>query len=198
MRTFVQNIFAAAIVLTAASVGNAQYSSPRGSGYSSGYTSPSSYASSVSYGYSNEIITNFSHGTLTSGQNVKGGSTVTTIDIQGKYLRTFNANIQIGGLAGLQSLSGTKSQTLLTALGIGVYNFDTNIKQSFFVEGGAGIFPVLNTTGDFESKFGLYVGGGKRFPIWERVSYIPTAAIVKKGDLDMGFDIQFLNFSIMF
>jgi hypothetical protein len=195
MSALLQKILAAAVMIAAASTAQAQYnSSPRG------YTAPSSYGSSVSYGHSNEIITNFSKGFITSGKNQKGGDTITTIDIQGKYLRVLNANIQIGGLAEIQSFSGGNSRTLLTALGIGVYNFDTNLKQSFFVEGGLGIYPVQKEypSNDYESKIGLYVGGGKRFPIWERVSYIPTAALVKKGDLDFAFDIQFLNFSIMF
>lgn len=190
MKTLFQNILVISAIFIAASIANAQYSAPRG-GYYTG--------SSLSYGHQNEIITNFTNGSFYSGERVKNGGSVTTIQVQGKYLRTLTANIQAGGQVGLLSLSGGGSETLLTALAVGVYNFDVNFKQSFFAEGGLGIFPVQSeTTGDYESKFGLYVGGGKRFPIWERVSYIPTLALVKKGDLDFGFDIQFLNFSIMF
>ncbi len=200
MKTLVKNVLAAAVVLIAASIANAQYSSPRGSSSGGGYyTGSSAYGSSVSFGHSNEIITNFTRGTLYSGKSTKNGSSVTTIDIQGKYLRVWNADVQVGGMVGLNSVSGGGSRTLLTALGIGIYNFDTNIKQAFFVEGGVGIYPVLNDTSlEYESKFGFYFGGGKRFPIWERVSYVPSASLVKKGDLELAFDIQFLNFSIMF
>jgi hypothetical protein len=206
MRKLVQNILATSVIIAASSMAHAQYNPRARSGTSPStapstgyYTGSSSYGSSVSYGHSNEIITNFSRGTIYSGKDQKNGDSRTTIDIQGKYLRVLTANIQIGGQAGFRSISGGGGQTLLTALGIGVYNFDTDIKNSFFVEGGLGIYPVLKDTGtDYESKFGLYAGGGKRFPIWERVSYIPTAALVKKGDLDFAFDIQFLNFSIMF
>ncbi|MBK9323225.1 MAG: hypothetical protein IPM97_09845 [Bdellovibrionaceae bacterium] len=200
MKAFIKNILTVSIILFVTTVAKAQYgrggsSNERSGGY---YTGSSAYGSSVSFGHSNEIITNFSRGTLYSGKSTTNGSSVTTIDIQGKYLRVWNANVQVGGMVGLYSTSGGVSRTLLTALGIGIYNFDTNIKQAFFAEGGVGIYPVLNSAGDYDSKFGFYIGGGKRFPIWERVSYIPSASLVKKGDLDFAFDIQFINFSIMF
>lgn len=194
MKKFIQNILAATIVLGSSSVVFAQYGS-RG-----GYYSGSSYGSSISYANENEIITNFTHGSLVTGKATTDSPTRTVITIAGGYLRTVNANVQAGAQAQIQSYSGGgDSETLLTLVGLGVYNFDTNFKQSFFVQGGLGIYPVLKSDGTgHESKFGFLVGGGKRFPIWGNVNYIPTASLVKKGDLDIGFDIQFLNFSIMF
>lgn len=153
----------------------------------------------MSFASENEIITNFTHGSLISEKKTKNGSTQTTVTIAGTYLRTINANVQGGAIAEIQSVSGGNSETLLTLVGLGVYNFDTNFKQSFFVQGGLGVYPVLkDNSADHESKIGFLVGGGKRFPIWGNVNYIPTASLVKKGDLDIGFDIEFLNFSIMF
>lgn len=193
LRKFIQNVLAATIVLGSASTVFAQHSS-RG-----GYYSGSSYGSSVSFGNENEIITNFTHGSLVTGKVTKDSPNYTTITISGAYLRTVNANVQAGAQAQIQSISGGNSETLLTLVGLGVYNFDTNFKQSFFVQGGLGIYPLLKEDGSgHESKFGFLIGGGKRFPIWGNVNYIPTASLVKKGDLDIGFDIQFLNFSIMF
>ncbi|WP_413288946.1 hypothetical protein [Bdellovibrio sp. HCB337] len=203
MRKFIQNLLAASIVLGSASTVFAQYGTgTRSGGSSSGgyYTGSSSYGSSVAYGTPNEIITNFTSGSLLSGKQCKDCDSSTNITIQGMYLRTITAEWQGGAQAGIQSISGGGGQTLLTLVGLGVYNFDTNFKESFFAMGGLGIYPVIKDdgSGDYESKFGFTIGGGKRFPLWGSVNYIPTVAIVKKGDLDIGFDIEFLNFSIMF
>jgi hypothetical protein len=180
-------MLAAMIVLFFASTGLAQYGSRP------------SYSSSVSFGTENEIITNGTFGKLLTGKSCKNCDNQTIIDISGTYLRTMNANVQAGALAEIQSISGGNSETLLTLVALGVYNFDTSFKQSFFVQGGLGIYPVRKDNSlDHESKFGFLVGGGKRFPIWGNVNYIPTASLVKKGDLDIGFDIEFLNFSLMF
>lgn len=198
MRTVIKNFFVAALVISAVSFAQAQQ---RGGRATSGYTSPSSYGSSISFGHQNEIITNFTQGSVYSGKRTKNGSSVTDIDVGAKYLRTINSNVQVGGGVRIQSFGGGPSHTDLTALAIGIYNFDIDFKQAFFAEGGIGLYPVYNddpAVKTWESKFGLYVAGGKRFPIWERVSFIPTLALVKKGDVDFAFDIQFLNFSIMF
>ncbi|MGZ3747247.1 MAG: hypothetical protein ACXWRE_07750 [Pseudobdellovibrionaceae bacterium] len=190
-----QNLLAAIAIIFSASTVFAQY----GSRHSSSYSSSSSYTSSVSYGTENELITNGTFGFLFSGKDCKNCDSQTTIDISGTYLRTINANVQAGALARVTSYSGGYSETLLTLVALGVYNFDTSFKQSFFVEGGLGIYPVRKEIGPgHESKFGLLIGAGKRFPIWGNVNYIPTVSLVKKGDLDFGFDIEFLNFSIMF
>jgi hypothetical protein len=196
LRKFIQNILAATVVLTFASTVFAQ---SRGSA-PGGYYSGSTYSSSMSFASENEIITNFTNGSIVTGKMRKTGDTITTTTIAGTYLRTINANVQAGAMAQIQSTnaSGT-SETLMTLVGMGVYNFDTNFKQSFFAQGGLGLYPVLKElSAEHESKFGFFVGGGKRFPIWGNVNYIPTASLVKKGDLDIGFDVEFLNFSIMF
>lgn len=200
MRKFIQNILAASIVIVAASAAQAQYGSGSRSGsYGSSYSSSSSYTSSVSYGTENELITNFTTGTLYAGKACKDCDSATTIILRGHYLRTMTPNVQAGVMAGIESYSGGNSDTRLTLMALGVYNFDTSFKQSFFVQGGLGIYPVPkdNEPGT-EGKLGILIGAGKRFPIWGNVNYIPTASLVKKGDIDFAFDIQFLNFSIMF
>jgi hypothetical protein len=196
VRKFVQNILAATIVIASASTVYAQYGTR-------GYTGSSSYGSSISFGTPNEIIMNLglvgTNGSLKSGKETKNGSSQTNITVGGNYLRTINSNVQAGAQAQIQSLSGGNSETLLTLVALGVYNFDTTFKDAFFVQGGLGIYPVWKDDGSgHESKFGFMIGGGKRFPLWGNVNYIPSASLVKRGDLDIGFDVQFLNFSIMF
>jgi len=197
VRKFIQNILAASVIIVSTSTVYAQYGGSHSSG---GYYSGSTYGSSVSYGYNNEIITNFTSGHLWSGKPCSRCDSGTDINVEGRYLRTLNSNVQVGGDVDIHSVSGGygESETMLSLVGIGVYNFDTNFKQAFFAEGGIGIYPVPNDKGTHDSKFGFFVGGGKRFPLWDRISYIPTLDLVKKGDLDIAFDIEFLNFSFMF
>lgn len=204
MRKFVQNLLAATIVIASASTVYAQYgtrgSSSSGSNY---YSGSSPYSSSVSFGSPNEIIMSLTgvstNGSMQSGKNCKNCDSQTTTSIGANYLRTINANVQAGAQAQIQSYSGGRSETLLTLVALGVYNFDTTFKDAFFAQGGLGIYPVLKDDGSgYESKFGFMIGGGKRFPLWGNVNYIPSASLVKRGDIDFAFDIQFLNFSVMF
>ncbi len=195
MKKFIQNILAATIIVFTASTVFAQHGTRSGA-----YSNTSAYGSSVNFSNENEIITNFTYGKLLTGKDCGNCDSQTNIDISGTYLRTLDSNIQAGGMARINSTSGGGSnETLLTLVALGVYNFDTNFKQAFFVQGGFGIYPVWkNYKTGHESKFGFTIGGGKRFPIWGNVNYIPTASLTKQGDLDIGFDIEFLNFSIMF
>lgn len=199
MRKFIQNLLAASIVLGSASTVFAQYGTGTRSGSGGYYSGSSSYGSSVAYGTPNEIITNFTSGRLLSGKACKDCDSATNITVNGMYLRSINSEWQAGAQAGIEITGGGDSETLLTLVGLGVYNFDTNFKQAFFVIGGLGLYPVPKEGAPgHESKFGFTIGGGKRFPLWGNVNYIPTVSMVKKGDLDIGFDIEFLNFSIMF
>lgn len=194
MKKFVQNMLISTALILSASTVFAQYGTRSGS-----YSGSSSYSSSVSFGTENELITNGTYGKILTGKACKNCDSETNTDISATYLRTITANIQGGVLANINSISGGTSETLLTLVALGVYNFDTSFKQAFFAQAGLGIYPVLkdNAPGH-ESKFGFLIGGGKRFPIWGNVNYIPTVSLVKKGDLDFGFDIEFLNFSLMF
>lgn len=203
MRKFVQNLLAATIVIASASTVYAQYGS-RGTASSSGssYYGSSSYSSSVSFGSPNEIIMSLTgvgtNGSMQSGKECKNCTSETVTTIGANYLRTINSNVQAGAQAQFKSTSGP-SETQLTLVALGVYNFDTTFKDAFFVQGGLGIYPVLkDDLSGHESKFGFMIGGGKRFPLWGNVNYIPSASLVKRGDIDFAFDIQFLNFSVMF
>lgn len=204
MRKFVQNLLAATIVIASASTVYAQYGThgTAASGGSTYYSGSSPYSSSVSFGSPNEIIMSLTgigtNGSMQSGKKCKSCDSQTTTTIGGNYLRTINANIQAGAQAQIQSVSGP-SETLLTLVALGVYNFDTTFKDAFFAQGGVGIYPVLkDDNSGHESKFGFMIGAGKRFPLWGNVNYIPSASLVKRGDVDFAFDIQFLNFSVMF
>lgn len=190
MKKLIQTLFASAFIVALAPQVFAQ--GRRGT-YSPG---TSAYGSSIAYGYNNEIITNFTSGTLISGKACANCSSVTSIQLQAAYLRTMNANVQAGGWV---NINNTGSDTLFTLVGLGVYNFETDFKNSFFAQGGLGIYPVPKSIGPgYESKFGFMIGAGKRFPLWDRVNYIPTLSLEKRGDLDISFVIQLINFSIMF
>ncbi len=202
MRSFVQNLLAATIVIASASTTYAQYGTRGSSSSGSGnyYTGSSSYGSSVTFGTPNELIMNLTsvstHGSLRSGKLCKNCDSTTTTAIGANYLRTIDAHIQAGAQAQVVSAS---SETLLTLVALGVYNFDTTLKEAFFAQGGLGIYPVPKEVGPgYESKFGFMIGAGKRFPLWGNVNYTPSASLVKRGDLDFSIEIEFLNFSVMF
>jgi hypothetical protein len=194
LKNYVQTLFAAGLIFLAFAP-QAFSQTRRGTTYTPGTTA---YGSSISYGYSNEIITNFTSGNLITEKpcNAVGCKSQTTTMLQGAYLRSINANIQAGAR---MVINNNGDETLFTLLALGVYNFDTDFKNAFFGQGGIGIYPVLKSNlSGYENKIGFFIGGGKRFPIWDRVNYIPSISLVKKGDLDIGFDIEFLNFSLMF
>jgi len=146
--------------------------------------------------YLNEIQTSFMSGSVQSYKS--GTQSVTQISGTASYARLIQPLIQVGGEAGLGYINSGSTTTTYMLVGIAKYNFDSDIKQSFYVDGGAGVFAVANSTGGSDSKFGFLVGAGKRLPLWERVSYNPEARIYKKGDLDANIEITFLNLSIMY
>jgi hypothetical protein len=138
------------------------------------------------------------NGKLTS-QKPKDGSTTTVIDARGSYAFHLQDQIQVGGEVGFFSTSGgTTSASYVELLGFGTFNFDPNIAESFYVKGGAGLFGVPKVNGEYENKFGLFAGVGARFPMWGSLAYNPEARLLKKGDLDISFEIIFLQASVMF
>ncbi len=155
-----------------------------------------SYSSMNSGEYLNEIQTSFVGGSF---QNYKTGSqSVTQLTGTASYARLIRPLIQVGGEVGLSYVNAATTTTTLTALAIGKYNFDSDLKESFYVDAGAGILSAVNNTGGTDTKFSFMVGGGRRIPLWERISYNPEARLYKKGDLDPNIEIQFLNLSIMY
>lgn len=195
MKTFVKKLVLAGFVVVLSSVASAQ-------GRRTYTPGTNSYGSSLAYGYNNEILTNFTSGSIITEKPCNNSNyprtckSSTAIVLEGAYLHTVTSEIQAGARV---IVNNTGDDTLFTLLALGVYNFDTDFKNAFFAQGGLGIYPVLkNDLSAYESKIGFFIGAGKRFPIWDRINYIPSLSMVKKGDLDFGFDIQFLAFSFMF
>lgn len=147
--------------------------------------------------YVNELQTSYSGGSFSTSK--VGTQSFTIININATYARLIKEKIQVGVEAGFNSTSGgAVSSTSFTAMGFGSYNFDENIQQSLYAKGGLGMFTVANASGGNDSKFGFMLGGGRRFPIWDRINYSPEVRLYKKGDFDPTFDVQFLNLSILF
>lgn len=128
-----------------------------------------------------------------------GKDTVTVIGARGSYLVQLREELQVGGEAAFFSTSGgAKSQSYFEAAGVGAWNFSRDLSTSIFAKGGVGLFAVLNEKAEYENKLGLFVGGGKRFPLWTNVNYAPEVRIYKKGNIDPSFEILFINVSVLF
>ncbi|MNL47496.1 hypothetical protein D3C87_1702880 [compost metagenome] len=91
-----------------------------------------------------------------------------------------------------------KGATAFDLIGVGVYNVDSDLKNSIFAKAGVGIYSVPNDDLDgFEAQFGFFLGAGKRFAWLSNVSYTPELRLVKRGDIDMAVEIALINFSIL-
>lgn len=159
-------------------------------------------SSSYSFGYTNEITTMATTGSFASGKQCKNCDGGSALDVGVGYLRAWKDNIQFGGEGRFQQLSEEvsgvgKSVTRIDLVGVGVYNLESDFKNSIFVKGGIGIFSALNDDGtDYENKFGFFVGAGKRFNWLSSVAYSPELRLVKRGDIDISIELALLNFSI--
>ncbi len=151
----------------------------------------------------NEFTTLLTRGVFISEKRSKNASTGTVIDIGASYLHYLKEGFQVGGEGRIQMLSKEvsptgDSKTLFDIAGVGAYNFQSDLKNAFFLKAGIGLYSVLNDREtDYETKFGLFFGGGKRFALWNNVSYAPELRFVKKGDIDMGIEVAILNFSVI-
>lgn len=149
-----------------------------------------------------EIQTYGTSGAFLSGKQCKNCDSGTTIIVGASYLYTLQDNIQVGGDGALRILSKEvsgvgKSVTTLEAIGIGVFNFDSDFANAFYAKGGIGLYSVLNdTASDYENKLGLQIGGGKRFPLFSNVTYNPEINLIKKGDIDFMIEIKLINLGI--
>ncbi|MNT41453.1 hypothetical protein D3C72_1778130 [compost metagenome] len=124
------------------------------------------------------------------------------LSVSGAYLHYLKDGFQVGAEGQFTNLNDDasptrKSATIFDIVGLGVYNFQNDLKESFYGKAGLGLYSVINDDGDgYESKFGLMFAAGKRFPLFPSVTYTPEIRFVKKGDIDMGLEINFLNFGI--
>ena len=152
--------------------------------------------------YVHEINPSMTMGSYTSHQNCKDCDTGTRLEAGASYLHYLKDGFQVGGEVGFASLSKEESgigesATIFDLVGVGVYNFQADLKDSFYAKAGIGLYSVVNDDRDgFENKLGLMIAAGKRFALFPSVLYVPEVRFTKKGDLDMGLTIQFLNFGI--
>ncbi|UOF00919.1 hypothetical protein [Bdellovibrio reynosensis] len=170
------------------------------------YTTTSNNSYSYGGSFTHEIFFNLtgsrSGGSYLSFKEHKDGDTATVLDVGGTYLRYWKDNMQYGVEARFRSLSkeasaSQKSATLFDALGVGVYNLNSDLDDSIYAKAGFGLYSVLNDDGDgYENKFGFFLGAGKRFALFNNVAYAPELRLVKRGDIDMAIQIDFLNASL--
>ncbi len=129
----------------------------------------------------------------------QGTTTVSTLQAKISMAKSLKNNIQVGGEVEFSNTSGGSfSGSYFEVAGFGVYNFSTILKDTFYVKGGAGLYNTINTRQENENKFGFFAGGGKRFPLWNQITYSPEARIWKIGDQDITFSFYFLNLSLFF
>ncbi|MNJ99885.1 hypothetical protein D3C87_176660 [compost metagenome] len=202
-------VLSAAVVALAVSV-SAQAQSKNAPGTK--VAKPSSYQDSTPYrgvaqyggggSFTHEIQTYSTRGGFVAGKACKDCETGTTIDIGASYLHYWQNNVQFGADVRLQSLSqevavGGSSATLIDIIGLAVYNFDPNLSNSFYAKGGIGLYSVVqDDLSGYENKFGLQVGGGKRFPIFGNITYSPELNLVKRGDIDFAIELKLINLGI--
>lgn len=157
-----------------------------------GLSSASSMLSTALGNYSREFVVGFSMAKVSSGNDV------TFMQIGGSHLWEMAEQTQGGGELGFTSVSSNgNSYSYLDIVGVGAYNFNSSYANSPYAKAGLGIFGVPDK-GDYEGKFGFFIGGGKRFYAWDHLSFSPEIRLYKKGDLDPEFYIQALNLSIMY
>lgn len=149
--------------------------------------------------YRHEILTNFTTGGFSSLKPCDGCKSTTELGVNVSYLYSLNENVQAGGEGGISYVKAYgNSNTNINALAVGAYNLSTDFKNSIFLKAGLGFYTVSSSGpgSDTDTEFGLFIGAGKRFSWLESVAFSPEGRIVKQGDLDVGFEIHLVNFSI--
>lgn len=127
----------------------------------------------------------------------KGGETSTVIGAQASLTKVIRSNIQAGAEAQFYNESGGGGSSYFEIMGIGIYNFDNNLKESFYAKAGLGMLNVINDKFKNESKLGILLGAGKRILLMDKVAYTPEGRLII---IDGGtrFQIYALNFSIFY
>lgn len=144
--------------------------------------------------FQNEVLVNFSTGEFISQKACSDCSSTTTFTFFGSYLHHLKDNFQLGGEGGITSTSNT---TFFDLAAVGTYNLANDFRNSIYAKVGLGLASVSGSAGSgSETKIGFFIGGGKRFAIFNNLTYSPELRIVKKGDLDVGFQATFFNLSV--
>lgn len=114
------------------------------------------------------------------------------------YDYAFKHGFQFGGNLSFSIFSGGS----LWVVGLGpTYNFNEEIENSFFIgmKGGLVNYHIDRAMG-YEDSF-VSAEFGKRFKVFEHISYTPDIAIMKildENSADPTFTINILKFSILF
>ena len=135
-------------------------------------------SSSYSYmgSYVHEIDTTLTTGGYTSEKAYKDADTGTNLGASIAYLHYLKDGFQVGGEVKVASISkeisGTgDSETVFDLVGVGVYNFQNDLKESFYGKAGIGLYSILNDDRDgYETAFGFMIAGGKRFALFPSVT----------------------------
>lgn len=195
-----KTIFASAIILAFALSAQAQPRTRNTPAPARAAAPTYSFASNTQH----EVVISPSRASITSYDH---GKSRTDINVYVGYNHHLKDNMQVGGEGGFLAYDDSKgdSKALIAAVGVFTWNFDTNLREAFFVQGGAGLYPSYdegnkNVAGDeeFKSMISFFAGGGKRFEMWGKINYMPYARIWKKGDENTSFEIQALNFSLFY
>lgn len=139
-----------------------------------------------------------------SFESYKNQSSQTDTNLYLGYHYHMDDNIQIGGEAGVLSVpNGTKNKSMSALMAIFTLNADSsnNIREALFIQLAGGTYPSYDkdsTGSKYKSAFSVFGGIGKRFEMWGKVNYKPYARIWKRGDEQVRYEVQLLNFSIFY
>ena len=123
-----------------------------------------------------------------------------SLNVYAAYHRQINDQVQIGGEGGLLSVpDGNDTKTTIAALGLYTYNLESPIRESLYLQAGAGLYPAYKKNdNEYESDFAALVGAGMRFEVWGKINYKPYVRLWKRGSEDLRYEVQLLNFSIFY
>lgn len=125
----------------------------------------------------------------------KGGETTTVISAGASITKVVRNNIQAGAEANFFNESGGGGSSYFEIMGVGLYNFDNNLKESLYAKAGLGMLNVINDKFKNESKVGFMIGGGKRISLADKIAYTPEVRIIVV-DGGTRFQVMALNFSL--
>lgn len=102
--------------------------------------------------YTHELNTNLTRGLFQSGKACKNCDSGSSLDVGGSYLYSWSGLIQLGAEGRLRLLSketsgSGDSETLFDLVGVGVYNFSSDFKNSLYAKGGIGFYAVIDDDG---------------------------------------------------
>lgn len=180
---------------------HAQQRTSRGSSYGSAAASNSSPGLTGYFplGMKHEIDINLSKGVVHSYK--VGTKSYTDIDLVGTYSHSLGSGLQILAEAGITAWpdSAGDRKPLLTLMGGVTYNFNPDLVDAVFAQAAIGMMPASEKDKvDYSSKFSFFVGAGKRFTLFHRVSAKPLVRLYKRGDMDMDYVIMPFNISMFF